>query len=277
MHRIVLRLGPVTIYSYGFILAVAFIAGIYLAQVRAKKEGISVDKITDLTFYILISSIVGARALFIALNLAYYKDNLIGIFKVWEGGLVFYGGVILAFAVSVWFVKKNKLSFWKVADILSPSLAIGIAIGRIGCLLNGCCYGKITEKWGISFPGLENAPAFSQQVAEGLISPAAQYCLPVIPTQLYDSLSGVAIFLILLVLEKRSRFEGLLFLSFLMLYSISRFVIEGFRYYQPQFIVFGIITVSQLISIVVFLLSLLFFIKKFRASGGVFFIKRKER
>ena len=264
MHRILLRVGPITIYSYGLMLALAFIIGTYLAQKRAAKEGINTNILLDLIFYILISSIVGARALFVALNWNYYREHLLDILKVWEGGLVFYGGLLLAFIVTVWFLKKHKLSFWKIADIISPSLAIGIAIGRIGCFLNGCCYGKISSQWGVSFPGAQNSPAFAQQVLDGLIPPTAQCSLPVIPTQLYDSLSGIVLFLMLLILEKHKKFEGYVFSWFLLMYSISRFIIEGFRYYEPNFILFDWMTVSQLISVILFLVASFLLLKKSR-------------
>ncbi|MDD5730061.1 MAG: prolipoprotein diacylglyceryl transferase [Candidatus Omnitrophica bacterium] len=256
MHRILFQLGMFTVYSYGFMLALAFLVGTYLAQSRAGKQGIGPNIIMDLIFYILLSSIAGARIFFVAVNWGYYRFHLADVFKVWEGGLVFYGGLVLALPAAFWFLKKNKLSFWKIADILSPSLAIGVALGRIGCFLNGCCYGKVSEVGGVCFPGAENPPVFAEQVFNGLIPPEARYSLPVIPTQVYESLSAVAIFLILVALERRKRFDGFIFLSFVLLYSLARFVVEGFRYYEPNFILFGgLITVSQLISIILAVVS----------------------
>ncbi|MBU0503623.1 MAG: prolipoprotein diacylglyceryl transferase [Candidatus Omnitrophota bacterium] len=261
MLRILFNLGPINIYSYGLMLALAFLSGMYLIEKRARKQGLNKNKILDLVFLILFSAILGARALFVILNWDYYRSDLIGILKVWEGGLVFYGGLILAFFASVWFLKKNKLSFWKTADILSPALALGEVFGRIGCFLNGCCYGLISEKWGISFPARDNPPAFSQQVFDGLISPAARCSLPVIPTQIYSALAGLAIFCILLVLEKKKSFDGFLFWVFILLYSLFRFVIESFRYYEKNFFVLNNLTISQVISIVLVIISLVFLVK----------------
>ncbi|MFA6216739.1 MAG: prolipoprotein diacylglyceryl transferase [Candidatus Omnitrophota bacterium] len=250
MHRIIITLGPFTVYSYGLMLALAFVIGTYLAHMRAKAAGLKPDKLTDLIFYILVFSLVGARLFFVAVNFEYYKSHLFDIFKVWEGGLVFYGGLIFGFCAAAWFSKKHKISFWKTLDILSPSLALGIVLGRIGCFLNGCCYGKLARWWGVCFPGAENPPAFSQQVFDGLISPVARYSLPVIPTQVYDALANLIVFCVLLVLEKQKRFDGFLFLVFIILYSINRFVIESYRYYEQNFVVFNSITISQLISII---------------------------
>ncbi len=262
MHRILLSIGTLRVYSYGFMLALAFIAGTYLATVRAKRHSISAALVTDLVFYILLSAVAGARVLFVAVNWSYYRDHLLDILKVWEGGLVFYGGFLLAFGVAAWFLKKHRLSFLKIADIFSPSLAIGVAIGRIGCFLNGCCYGKISWHWGICFPARGEPPAFAQQVLDGLLPFGATQSLPVIPAQIYESLGGVAIFLILVWLERKKRPEGFLFAAFMFLYSISRFIIEGFRYYESSFVLFGTLTVSQLISALLIVASLLFLLTR---------------
>jgi len=236
-------------------LALAFITATYLAVKRAKREGIEGTKIVDLSLYILLSSILGARILFVALSWDYYKEHLADILKIWEGGLVFYGGLISAFFTAVWFLKKNRLSIWKVGDILSAPLALGIAIGRIGCFLNGCCYGEISFAYGISFPGKDNPPVFSQQVLDSLISPREVCSLPVIPTQLYESAAYLLIFFLILLLERRKHFAGFSFWMFILLYSFFRFIIEGFRYYDANF-VFGAFTVSQLISVILFIIAL---------------------
>ncbi|MFH1248358.1 MAG: prolipoprotein diacylglyceryl transferase [Candidatus Omnitrophota bacterium] len=254
MYRILLKLGIVNIYAYGLMLALAFIAGSWLLEKRARKLGVSRNKVLDLVFYMLISGILGARLIFVFLNWGYYKNNLLDIIKFWEGGLVFYGGLVLAFFVALYFLKRNKLPVWKFADAIAPCLALGIAIGRIGCFLNGCCYGRISWQWGISFPARDNPPVYAQQVFSGIISPQAQCSLPVIPTQLYSSLSALAIFFVLLALGRKIRPEGFLFWMFILLYSLGRFIIEAFRYYEPNFFI-GALTVSQIISFILILLS----------------------
>jgi phosphatidylglycerol:prolipoprotein diacylglycerol transferase len=256
MYRYLLKLGPVTLYSYGAMLAFAFIAGTFFAASRARKQSIDQNRIIDLSLVIVISSLIGARLFFVALNLSFYKNNLIDVFKIWEGGLVFYGGFIFAFVSAVFFLKKNRLNVWKVADIFSAPLALGIAIGRIGCFLNGCCYGKVSQRFGVCFPAKDNPPAFAQQVFEGIIPQTAVCSIPVIPTQLYESGACLMIFFLILALERKKRFDGFSFWIFVMLYSLFRFIIEGFRYYDANFI-FGPITVSQAVSVFLFAISLI--------------------
>lgn len=254
MHRYLLKFGPVTIYSYGAMLALAFVAGTMFAISRASRAGLDKNKIVDLIFYILVSSLFGARFLFVALNWEYYAGHIPEIFQIWEGGLVFYGGFILAFITAVWFIRRNRLSFGKVLDVLALSTALGIVLGRLGCFLNGCCWGKISYKWGISFPAKDNPPVFAQQLADNLISHGAFCSLPVIPAQLYESFACLIIFFILLFAEKHKAFDGFLFWLFILLYSVFRFTIERFRYYDTNFI-FGVFTVSQIISVVLFVFS----------------------
>jgi len=266
MHRYLLKLGFLTIYSYGAMLALAFIIGTIFAAYRAQRYGLDKNKIVDLMFYILVFSLLGARILFVALNWSYYAEHLPEIFQIWEGGLVFYGGLILAFIVLVWFIKKNHLSFGKILDILAPPVALGIAIGRIGCFLNGCCWGKISYKWGVRFPLKDNPPAYAQQVFDGLIPKSAFCSLPVIPTQLYESFACLIIFFILLFAEKYKRFDGFLFWMFILLYSVFRFTVEYFRYYDTNFI-YGVFTVSQIISIILFILALVILVKGGKSSA----------
>ncbi len=209
----------------------------------------------DLVFAILVSSIIGARALFVAINWQYYRADPFEILKVWEGGLVFYGGFILALCVAAWFIRKNGLSAGKITDIMAPSLALGIALGRIGCFLNGCCYGTLSDRWGMAFPCRDNPPVFAQQVADGLIASTAACSLPVIPAQLYSALHGLLIFVVLLAVERFKRFDGFQFWVLVLLYSAGRFFIEAFRYYEQAFMI-GPLTVSQIISAALFIIAI---------------------
>jgi phosphatidylglycerol---prolipoprotein diacylglyceryl transferase len=262
-----LKLGGLNVYSYGAMLALAFICGTLLAAIRGHKQGIDKNKIMDLSFYIAISSILGARIMFVALNWGYYFSNPLEMVKLWEGGLVFYGGLISAFIVAVFFLIKNKLPILKVLDIFAAPLALGIAIGRIGCFLNGCCYGKISQRFGISYPAWDNPPAFAQQVTDGLISSHAQCSLPVLPTQLYLSASCLAIFFILWRLEQNRRFPGFLFWVFILLYSLTRFIIEGMRYYEANFMLSGM-SISQVISLLLMAVAILAIIIGSRRARG---------
>ena len=137
-------LGPISIKTYGFFVALGFLAGIYYISRQASRYFISIETILDLCLYVLVSGLLGARALYVALNWAFYRNNLVEILFIWSGGLVLYGGVITALLAGIFYVKKKNLEFYKMLDLFTPAFFLGLAIGRIGCLSAGCCYGKPT-------------------------------------------------------------------------------------------------------------------------------------
>ena len=244
MHPILIRIGPLTIHTYGFLIATGFLIGLYLAVWRAKKEGIPSDRIIDLGFYILLSAIVGSRLLFIIINSGYYLKDPLAIFKIWEGGLVFYGGVMVAVPTVIWYVKRHKLALWSMADIFAPSIAIGHVFGRLGCFSAGCCYGKAAETlpWGVIFADPECLAPLNVRLH---------------PVQLYESGGELVIFLILMVLSgHKSSYKGRLFMTYLLLYSILRFTVEFFRGDEARGFLFSYIPVSQGISILMFIAAL---------------------
>ncbi len=215
MYPILFKIGPVTIYTYGFMLAVGFAVGMWLALKQAKQEKISPAKLIDLFLWIIISAFVGARIGYIFTQWNYFLNHPFRTFFA-RHGFAFYGGFITAFLVGIWYVKKSRLDLWRVADILAPSIAIGYSIGRLGCFFYGCCFGMPTNSWiGISFP--EDSPA-------GLLG------VPVIPTQLISSLVSVSIFCVLIIVRRYRKFIGEIFWLYVILYSVSRFAIEFFRY-----------------------------------------------
>jgi len=230
VHPVFFKLGSVTIYSYGIMLALAFGVGIYLARKRAVTVGINSQTIMDLGVYVLISSIIGARLLYVLSNLSYYKTHpLEVVFSRY--GFIFYGGLILAIIVGSWYIKRQNLSVWKTADVIAPSIAIGHAIGRIGCFLNGCCYGKPTTlPWGVMLPGSDPLQLTRLH-----------------PTQLYSCASNLIIFCILTYLWKRRKFDGQIFLLYLILYAVARFTIEIYRGDNPYILLH--LTLSQILSI----------------------------
>lgn len=237
MHPVLFKIGPVAIYSYGLMLALGFLTGIYLAKQEAVRLGIGKEIIYDLGLYTLISGILGARILYVLVNLESYTSSPLKILLLNEGGLVFYGGLILACIVGFLFIRKKRLSFFRVADIVAPSIAVGESIGRIGCLLYGCCYGHPTSlPWGISFE--PDSPAWSQYGSMYLH-----------PTQIYSSLSNLAIFIILTLRRRNSRFEGEIILFYLMLSSLGRFMIENLRGDNPEF--FLTLTISQCLALLI--------------------------
>lgn len=241
MYPILFKLGRLSIYCYGAMLALAFLSGVLLARRQARKEGLDPEKFLDLSLVILVSAIVGARLLFILLNIKHYYSHPGEIFLFRQGGLAFYGGLFLALASGIWYLKRKKMPMWRGADLVIPYVALGQAVGRLGCFLNGCCYGIPTDlPWGVTFP-----PGTS---AHNHFLDASLH-----PTQLYHSLANLFIFAVLIKLRRRSHYPGQILLSYLLLYSVFRSLIEFLRGDNPQ-ILFHL-TISQLISLVIFPLA----------------------
>lgn len=235
MHPVLIEIGFLKIYSYGFMLALSFFAGILLATARARRRGVSSHLIYDLSIVLIIGAVVGSRGLYIITHMDNY-NGILDMFALWEGGAVYYGGLILAAAGAVIYLRIKKTSFLKVADIISPSIGVGIFFTRIGCFLSGCCFGHPTTcPVGVVFP--HNSPAGYQYPD-----------IPIHPTQLYSSAYGLIIFILLILVEKIKLAEGSLFGFMLVFYGIARFSIDYFRYYEESAMV-GPFTFNQLISI----------------------------
>jgi phosphatidylglycerol:prolipoprotein diacylglycerol transferase len=253
MHPILFRFGPITIHTYGVLVAFGFLLGLGLAVRQAKKKGIPSDKIVDVGFYILLSAIIGSRLFFIFINISYYIKNPLDIFKIWEGGLVFYGGILFAIPTVIWYAKKNGLALWSMADVFAPSIAIGHSIGRIGCFFAGCCYGKPAD-------GLPWAVIFTNPQSLAPIG------IPLHPTQLYESAGEFINFLILITLRRYKSFDGRLFLTYVLLYSVLRFIVEFFRGDVSRGFIIYNLSISQGISILMFLVAI----------GGLIILRRKS-
>ncbi|MBI4691631.1 MAG: prolipoprotein diacylglyceryl transferase [Nitrospirae bacterium] len=254
MHPELIKIGPLTIHTYGVLIASGFLLGLALAVREARKQLIEPDKIIDLGFYVLLAAILGSRLFFVLINLQHYLKNPFAIFKIWEGGLVFYGGVIFAVPTAVWLIRKKGLDLWKTADIFAPSLPIGHAIGRLGCFGAGCCYGKPAE-------GIPWAVTFSDPAC------LARQGVPLHPTQLYESAGEFINFLLLIMLRRHQSFKGQLFWTYLLLYSVLRFIVEFFRGDEARGYLAGNISISQGISVVLFLIAIVGFIVLKRRKG----------
>lgn len=217
MQPIAFHLGPITVHWFGVCIALAFLAGMWTATRRAPRVGIPGEIIADLVVpWLLIGGIVGARIMFIV---TYWQDEFVGkpwweIFMIQRGGLVFYGGLIGASLATIIFARVKKVSLWKVADVMAPSIALGSVFGRIGCLMNGCCFGRACElPWAIRFPGDHHTGG-----------------QPIHPTQIYDALLNLALYAGLAWLfSHRRKFDGQIFAIFLMCYAITRSTVEFFR------------------------------------------------
>lgn len=221
MHPIAFKLGPLTVHSYGVMVALAFLIGLWTATRRARKEGISSDFMIDLVTFLLIGSIIGARVVYVT---TYWREEFAGrpffdVFAVWQGGLVYYGGLIGGIIASALYIWWKRMPLWKTADVLAPSIALGSFFGRMGCLLNGCCYGRPTNlPWAITFTNPQ-AQDFSNTPLN----------VPLHPTQIYDGLLNLILYAFLAWLFRRKKFDGEVFATYLICYSITRSIVEHYR------------------------------------------------
>lgn len=214
-----IKIGPVGLHSYGLMLALAFIIGIRLVQSGAARLGVPKDQVADLGLLILAAAVAGSRLFYVATHWADYRASPLSSLAIWDGGLTFYGGVLAALPASYLYVRSKKLPFWKLADLAAPAFALGLGLGRIGCFLSGCCFGKPS--------GLPWAVRFPPQSFAGYV-----FDCPLHPTQLYESLFGFACFGLLLLLSRRKRFAGFLMCLFIGLYGAWRLVVDLWRYYE---------------------------------------------
>ncbi|MBW2368925.1 MAG: prolipoprotein diacylglyceryl transferase, partial [Deltaproteobacteria bacterium] len=152
MHPILIKIGNISLYTYGLFIALAFLTAISLAQKEARRYGANSSQITDLGFFILIAAIVGSRILYLIINPELMAQDPWEAFRLWNGGLVFYGGFIAAVITAAIYMRKKKMPLWQTTDIFAPALAAGHALGRIGCFFAGCCYGRACDlPWAVTF------------------------------------------------------------------------------------------------------------------------------
>lgn len=237
MYPRLLELGPLTVYSYGVLLAAAYLLALWVTVKRARSAGLDGDRVLDLGIYIIIAALVGAKALLLVVDFNYFRRQPAELWTLARSGGVFYGGLVLAFVVGWWYMRRHRLPLWPTADAIAPGIALGHVVGRMGCLLAGCCYGTPTSQpWGITF---------SDPFAAANVGTPLHTALH--PTQLYDAGAEFLILLLLLGTERRGRkFSGRTFWVYILLYAVSRFAIEFFRG-DPRGSEFGWST-SQLIS-----------------------------
>jgi len=247
MHRIIFQAGPFTLYSYGLLVAAGFLLAALLMLKDAGKYGFSRDDIFDCLIAVLAGGLLGGRLLFVAINWSHYSSDPLRVLMVQEGGLAFQGALIAGILSGALACRIKKIPFWRAGDLAAPYIALAQSVGRIGCFLNGCCYGRFTNGWlGVTFPG----------------ETAAR-----IPTQIYSSVILLGLFMLLVSAARRRHFDGYVLLLYLMLYSAFRFFMDLFR--GDDLAGFYFMTLSQAISAAVFVSgALLFLVLRKRASYG---------
>ena len=235
-----IHIGSFYLPTYGVMLAIAYLTATWLLRRKAVAAGLPDQKVFDLSLYILASAIVGAKLLLVIVDLT--EGRRIGLMEVLQSGGVFYGGLICASVVGIWYLRKHRLPAWKIADMGAPSIALGEAIGRWGCFAAGCCYGKPTNgPFGVTFTD----PFAHDAVGTPL-------GVPLHPTQIYLSLNAFLIFLILQWAYRRKTFDGEVFWLYLLLYAITRGILEIFRGDLVRgFVVPGVLSTSQFIGLLI--------------------------
>ncbi len=241
MYPELFHLGPLTVYSYGVLLATAYLLGLRLAMSRARTRGLDPTTMLDLGIYIIISALVGAKLLLFVVEFDHYKSNLGELLSLARSGGVFYGGLILAVVVAFYYIWRKALPFWQTCDVFAPGIALGQTIGRLGCFAAGCCYGRPTSvPWAVTFTNPEAAANVGTPLGVALH-----------PTQLYESGADLVILVLLLLTERRGRpFAGRTFWLYMLLYGASRFVVEFYRG-DPRGVVFGVLSTSQFIALLI--------------------------
>ena len=260
MRPILFELGQFPVRSYGLMMALAFIVGIVVARRRAKAAGLDPDVIIDFAFFVILASIAGARAVHVIVQWDYYRGDPLSILRLWEGGLAQYGGIAAGVATGMLFFVRRRIDPWMGADIVAPSVALGIAIGRIGCFLNGCCYGTACDlPWAVTFH-----PA---SIAGQHLHDAALH-----PTQIYESLAALAVFFVLLAVDRRKPYHGFLLWLLIILLAAYRFFIDPIRQYEATAMaVEGAgfsLTMNQVMGLVLIAVSIGFLVFLGRRAGS---------
>jgi phosphatidylglycerol---prolipoprotein diacylglyceryl transferase len=231
-------IGAITVYTYGVLLAAAYLLGLKFAMARAKARGLDAVRVLDLGIYIIISALVGAKLLLLVTDFRTFRADPAELLTLARSGGVFYGGLILAVIVALWYIRRAGLPLWTTCDVFAPGIALGHVVGRFGCFFAGCCFGKPTSvPWAITF----SDPFAAANVGTPL-------GVHLHPTQLYEAGAELLILGLLLTTERKGKpFAGRTFWLYILLYAFSRFIIEFYRGDERGTV--GIFSTSQFISI----------------------------
>ena len=240
MHPELLQLGPVHLRSYGVFMALAFVVGTFLGLRESRRLGLDEDKVVNVILVTLIASVFGARLLYVLEHLPEFRREWTSALALWQGGLTLYGGVVAGTFAGLVAARRMGLPVWILADALTPSVALGTMFGRIGCFLNGCCYGQPTaQPWGVVFP--RDSFAFLEFGDQ-----------PVHPSQLYNAFAGLGLFLLFYFTRNRFRVPGVMFWTFIAAFALIRIPLDLTRAYELNAVILRVgtldVTESQVMS-----------------------------
>lgn len=255
MHPILFEIAGFPVYTYGVLLAAAYLLGLQFALMRARTRGLDPNRVMDLGIWIIISALVGAKLLLVIVEWDTYK-NPSELLTLMRSGGVFYGGLIAAVGVALWYLWRYRMPMWTVTDVFAPGIALGHVIGRMGCLFAGCCFGRPTDvPWAITFR--------DAYAAQNVGTPLN---VPLHPTQLYEAAAELLILGILLATERKGRpYPGRTFWLYMLFYGISRFIIEIYRG-DPRGMV-GSFSTSQFVSLILVPLAIVMLLLLGRRAG----------
>jgi len=261
MHPLFVKIGPLPVYWYGVMMALGFLAGLANWISLGRGEGRDTSYCSDLLFWIIVSGVVGARLAYVAANLRSFILAPLSILRIDQGGLIYYGGFAAAGVALFLFARARRERLISLLDFVITSVPLGHAFGRIGCLMNGCCYGKVYRGWpAITFPS--GSLAWWHHVDSRLLSAEAPRSLPVYPVQLYEAAFNLALFFLLRLIYRRRHGDGRVVGAYLVLYPAARFLFERLRV-AAHGRVYGL-SEAQYLSIVLMLLGLVLLARAFR-------------
>ena len=257
MHPILFEVRGFPVYTYGLLLAAAYLLGLQFALVRARSRGLDPNRIMDLGIWIIVSALAGAKLLLLIVDRGKFPMTTTGMMDLVRSAGVFYGGLIAAVVVALGYLWRHRMPIWTVTDVFAPGIALGHVIGRFGCLFAGCCFGRpTTVPWAITF--------HNEFAAQNVGTPLH---VPLHPTQLYEAGAELLILGFLLIFERRGRpYPGRTFWAYMLLYGVSRFVNEFYRG-DPRGMV-GSLSTSQFVSIVLVPIAVIMLVVLARGAGS---------
>ncbi|MFQ6038229.1 MAG: prolipoprotein diacylglyceryl transferase [Candidatus Aminicenantales bacterium] len=224
MYPVLIKIGPITLHTYGFMMAVGVAFALWFMYVQARKQGLEAPRLLDMAFYTIIVALLGAKLVLFIGDFSYYVQNPSELISFARTGGVFQGGLAFGVVFALWYMRKHGIPTWKTADIVGPALALGHGFGRIGCFSAGCCFGRPCEvPWGV---------VFHNTYAHNLTGVPIETLLH--PTQLYESFLNFTNFLILFIVLKKKKFDGQVFSLYIINYSIIRYFVEFYRGDHPD-------------------------------------------
>jgi phosphatidylglycerol---prolipoprotein diacylglyceryl transferase len=256
MHPILFEVGRFPVYTYGVLLAAAYLLGLQFALMRARTRDLDPNRVMDLGIWIIISALAGAKLLLFIVDFDTFRKSPAELLTLLRSGGVFYGGLIAAVVVALWYLRRHKMPMWTVTDVFAPGIALGHVIGRTGCVFAGCCFGRPTSvPWAITF--------HSEYARQNVGTPLS---VPLHPTQLYEAGAELLILVVLLVTERRGRpFPGRTFWGYMLLYGVSRFIIEFYRGDSRGMV--GMFSTSQFVSLIIVPLAIIMLLVLGRTAG----------